>query len=70
MEISEMTSQSYPGTAEARILENRLEIIWTLHYLLECAKPELVGGAGALDRMRGDLVHAAKTTKNLLEGRS
>jgi hypothetical protein len=64
-------SPSYPGTEEAkRILENQVEIIWTLHYLLECAKPELVGRAGALDRMRGDLVHAAKTTKNLLEGRS
>lgn len=62
-----MIERSYPeGEQAKRILENQVEIIWALHYLLECAKPELVGRAGALDRMRGDLVHAAKTTKDML----
>lgn len=59
-----------PSTVEARILENQIEIMWTLRFLLECAKPELVGRSGALDRMRDDLGYAAKTTKNILEGRS
>jgi len=51
---------------EARILRNQIEIIWTLHYLLECAKPDLVGKAGQLDRMRDDLRAASKDTKAFL----
>ena len=34
--------------AESRILQNQVEIMWTLHYLLRCAKPDLVGRAGEL----------------------
>lgn len=54
---------------EARILQNQIEILWTLSYLLACAKPDLVGKAGELDRMREDLVIAAKSTKKLLDER-
>jgi hypothetical protein len=53
--------------AEARILQNQIEIMWTLHYLLECTKPDLVGCAGQLDRMRDDLRDASKTTNALVE---
>lgn len=50
-----------------RILKNQVEIIWTLHYLLGCAKPDLIGKIGELDRMRDDLVCATKESRKLLE---
>lgn len=53
---------------EVRILQNQIEIMWTLSYLLKCAAPTLLGKVGELDRMRDDLVDAAKSTKQLLEG--
>ena len=53
--------------AEARILKNQIEIMWTLHYVLEKLVPELVGRAGAVDRMRDDLAYASKETKKLVE---
>lgn len=59
--------EEFIGSIQARILENQVEIIWTLRFLLECAKPELVGRAGALDRMRDDLLVAAKATRSMLE---
>ena len=52
---------------EARILRNQIEIMWTLSYLLKCAKPDLVGKAGELDRMRDDLANASKDTKTLVD---
>lgn len=52
---------------EKRILTNQIEILWTLKYLLECAKPDLIGKAGQLDRMCDDLRYAAKDTKGLLD---
>lgn len=50
---------------EARILQNQIEIMWTLSYLLGRAAPELAGRGGELDRMRGDLAAAAKDTRAL-----
>ena len=52
---------------EKRILQNQTEIMWTLHYLLECAKPDLVGRAGQLDRMRDDLSTAARETSFFID---
>lgn len=52
---------------EARALQNQIEIMWTLSYLLKCAKPDLIGKAGALDRMCDDLAAASKSTSALLE---
>lgn len=52
---------------ETRILQNQTEIMWTLHYLLGCAKPDLVGRAGQLDGMREDLADASRFTKALLD---
>lgn len=52
---------------EARSLQNQVEIMWTLSYLLKCARPDLVGRAGELDRMCDDLAAASKVTKALLE---
>jgi hypothetical protein len=52
---------------EARILRNQIEIMWTLSYLMKCAKPDLIGKAGEMDRMRDDLAMASKDTKALLE---
>jgi hypothetical protein len=65
-----MTQRSSPDTAEVRILQNQVEIMWTLSYLLKCAAPDLVGKGGELDRMCQDLVGAAKDTARLLEGRA
>lgn len=53
--------------AEACILRNQTEIMWTLSYLLKCAKPDLVGKAGELDRMRDDLASASKDTKTFVD---
>jgi hypothetical protein len=53
--------------AEARILRNQTEIMWTLSYLLKCAKPDLAGKAGELDRMRDDLASASKDTKTFVD---
>jgi len=53
-------------TAETRILQNQIEIMWTLSHLLKCAKPDLIGKAGELDRMRDDLAAASKDTKALV----
>lgn len=52
---------------EVRILRNQIEIMWTLHYLLECAKPDMVGRAGHLDRMRDDLRIASNDTKKFCD---
>jgi hypothetical protein len=52
--------------AETRILQNQIEIMWTLSYLLKCVKPDLVGKAGELDRMRDDLAAACKHTKAIM----
>lgn len=52
---------------EARILENQIEIMWSLSYLLGKAAPDLLGRGGELDRMRDDLAAASKDTKRLLE---
>jgi hypothetical protein len=52
---------------EARILRNQIEIMWTLSYLMKCAKPDLIGKAAEMDRMRDDLAMASKDTKALLE---
>lgn len=51
---------------ETRILKNQIEIMWTLHYLLKCAAPNLVGKNGELDRMRDDLINANRETKKLI----
>lgn len=53
--------------AENRILRNQVEIMWTLHYLLKHAAPDLVGKNGELDRMRDDLVAATRQTRSLVE---
>lgn len=52
---------------EKQILKNQYEIMWVLHYLLKCAKPDLVGRAGELDRFLDDLVISAKNTQKLFE---
>ena len=45
---------------ETRILQNQIEIMWTLSYLLKCANPDRIGKAGELDRMRDDLAAASR----------
>lgn len=50
--------------AETRILKNQIEIMWTLHYLLKCAKPDLVGRGGEIDRMLDDLRIASRETRD------
>jgi hypothetical protein len=52
---------------EDRILQNQIEIMWTLHYVLKCTKPELVGRAGELDMMLSDLAEASKDTKAIMK---
>ena len=52
---------------EDRILQNQIEIIWALYYMIGMAHGDLVGRSGALDGMRSDLVYAAKDSRNLLE---
>lgn len=54
---------------EDRILRNQIEIMWTLHHLLKCAKPDLVGKGGELDRMLNDLRCASKDTETLANAR-
>lgn len=56
--------------AEARILENQVEILWTLNYLVAKAAPDLVGRGGELDRMRDDLAHASKKSRAMIDARS
>jgi len=51
---------------EARILHNQTEILWTLKYLIQCAKPDLVGRNGEVDRMIDDLRQAARETATVL----
>lgn len=53
--------------AERRILQNQVEIMYALHDVLARLSPDLVGRAGALDRMRDDLRMAAKDTRAILE---
>lgn len=53
---------------EERILKNQHEIMWALHYLLGCAKPDLVGKGGQLDSLRDDILHGWKAGKALLDG--
>lgn len=49
-----------------QILKNQAEIMHALRYLLQCAKPNLVGKGGELDRMCDDLMVAARETVKLL----
>lgn len=51
---------------EKCILANQTEILWTLRRLLERADPDLVGRGGEVDRMRDDLIAAAKRTQAML----
>lgn len=51
---------------EARILHNQTEILWTLKYLIQCAKPDLVGRNGEVDRIIDDLHRAARKTAAVL----
>lgn len=51
---------------EVRTLQNQIEIMWTLAHLLRCAKPDLIGRGGELDRMRDDLATASKSTRALI----
>jgi hypothetical protein len=55
--------------AETRILQNQIEIMWNLSYLLKFAAPDLVGRGGEFDRMRDDLAAASKDTHALLKPR-
>lgn len=52
---------------EARILQNQIEIMWTLHYLLRSTKPDLVGRGGQLDGMCADLVAASKESDAIIK---
>lgn len=52
---------------EARILQNQIEIMWTLSYLVKCAAPQLAGRGGEFDRMRDDLANASKDTKKFVD---
>lgn len=52
---------------EARTLENQVEIMWTLSYLLSKAAPDLVGRNGELDRMRDDLAQASKKSRAMID---
>ena len=54
---------------EDRILRNQIEIMWTLHYLLKCAKPDLTGKGGELDRTLDDLRCASKDTATMANAR-
>lgn len=54
---------------EARILENQVEIMWTLSYLLSKAAPDLVGRNGELDQMRKDLTLASKKSRAMIDAR-
>ena len=54
---------------EDRILRNQIEIMWTLHYLLKCAKPDLVGKNGELDKFLDDLRTASKDTATMVNAR-
>jgi hypothetical protein len=53
--------------AEARILKNQIDIMWTLHCALGKLLPDLVGRGGEFDMMRGDLAYASKETKKLVD---
>jgi hypothetical protein len=53
--------------AEKRILQNQVEIMWTLHYILGKLVPDLVGRNGELDKFRADLVASSKDTNRLLD---
>lgn len=55
--------------AETRILENQVEIMWTLNYLLSKVAFDLVGRGGELDRMRDDLVQASKKSRAMIDAR-
>lgn len=54
---------------EARILENQIEIMWTLSYLVSKAAPDLVGKRGELDNIRDDLANSAKKTQDFINAR-
>lgn len=54
---------------ETRILENQVEIMWTLSYLLSKVVPNLVGRNGELDQMRSDLAHSCKKTRSMIDMR-
>jgi len=55
---------------EKQLLNNQLEIMWTLHLCLGKAFPDLVGRNGELDRFRDDLVSACKKTRLLVDNAS
>jgi len=52
---------------EKRILQNQIEMMWTLHYILGKIVPDLVGRGGELDTFRSDLVASSKETKRILD---
>lgn len=52
---------------EECLLQNQVEIMWALSYLLGKAAPELAGRGGELDRMRDDLAASAKNSNRLLD---
>lgn len=52
---------------ERRILQNQVEIMWTLNCALGKLLPDLVGRGGELDMMRSDLAHASRTTRIMVE---
>lgn len=52
---------------ESRILQNQIDIMWTLHCALGKLLPELVGRGGELDAMRSDLAYASKETKKMVD---
>ena len=52
---------------EKRILNNQIEIMTALSYIITKAYPDLVGRGGELDRYKEDLFAAYKATRKLLE---
>lgn len=52
---------------EKRIIQNQIEIMWAINYILKKMMPDLVGRGGELDRMCDDLRHASNDSKKLLK---
>jgi hypothetical protein len=55
--------------AERRILQNQMEIMWSINILAGKLLTDLVGRGGELDRMREDLATASKDTRTLMEAK-
>lgn len=55
------------SSAERQILENQVEMMWTLSFLISKVAPDLVGRNGEVDRVRSDLAQAAKKSRALLD---